>query len=105
MTRPEFSVGFDDELTYFLIGPETKYINMAGNVFYRDMIGDDFVYMNNLIGENVDTDFGFVVTFYMITSGVSFRGGLKYVIHILKYGSKKGTEFYPACPSLPPKCN
>ena len=64
----DVDIQFDDDLTLLLMGvDDTKYPNLAGNVFFRKLdTKANFDTANELIGGDFDAKFGFVVTYYKI---------------------------------------
>ena len=66
-SKSSLGVYFDDLLTQVLTGPDTKYVNLANNVYVRNLTrSKDLEVVNNRIGGDFKADFGFVVTWYKI---------------------------------------
>ena len=63
--RKNVDIYFDDQMTMILTGADTKYVNLVGNLFVRNISSQqDRDIINARIGNDFSVDFGFVVTFY-----------------------------------------
>ena len=65
-----FDVYYDDYLARLVFGKETvKYVNLANNIFYREMGPNDTILAQELIREkisNFTSEWGYVVTWYKV---------------------------------------
>ena len=70
--RNETNVTFDDDISRLVFGQRTtKYVNLANNVFKREMSDVDLNNANALIANNlfgISFDWGYVVTWYKVSA-------------------------------------
>ena len=59
---------FDDDLTQNIMGEDTKYLNLANNIFKREMSEADLLVVTGMVGttHEFEATWGFVATWYKV---------------------------------------